>query len=63
MIFPVAKANPAKLFVAHFAVHVVAPLVLFDWPSALGVGAVLGVRNYPVYVLAFARVLGLPDGY
>lgn len=53
MVFPVAKADPTELFVAHFAMHVVASLVLLNRPGTLGIWTVLGIGNDPINVFAF----------
>jgi hypothetical protein len=58
MLLPVTEAEPAKLVTAESAVHVVAPLVLLDGFPALG--ALLGVRHDPSYVLTLIRVFRLP---
>ena len=58
MLLPVALAQPAELVAALAACHVHAALVLFDGPPALG--ALLGVRQDPVQVLALRAVLQNP---
>jgi hypothetical protein len=49
VIFPVAETNPAKAMLARAARHMVATLILFDWPLALGAG--LSVCHDPSEVL------------
>lgn len=60
MILPITKTDPTELLVAKFALHVVAALVLLNWPSALGIWAVLCVGDDPVDVFTFTVVFDVP---
>lgn len=58
VLLPVALAQPAELIAALAARHMHAALVLLNGPPALG--ALLGVRQDPVQVLALCAVLQDP---
>lgn len=53
VLLPFAQADPAKLCVAHFALHVIAPLVLLDGLAAFCIRTLFGIRNYPIDILRF----------
>jgi len=58
MIFPAARADPAELVAALVAGHVVAPLVLLDWPVAAR--AVFRVCHDPRHILRLCTHLHVP---
>ena len=60
MMFPFAKADPAKLIGAHLASNMVAPLILLNWFLALGIRAHLSICNNPVQILGLRGVFDFP---
>lgn len=53
VLLPFTQADPAKLCVAHFALHVIAPLVLLDRLATFCIWTLFGIRNYPIDILRF----------
>ena len=53
VLLPFTQADPAKLSVAHFALHVIAPLVLLDGLATFCIWTLFGIRNYPIDILRF----------
>lgn len=60
VILPVSQTQPAEFFVAHFALHVIAALILLYRSAALFVRACFAICYDPIYIFTFARIFNFP---
>ena len=60
VVFPIAFAEPAKLIATEFARHVIATLILFNWPIALWIWASFRVCDNPVNIFRLTWIFNFP---